>query len=119
VNSSRQVLLFLVLAICANNLQAAWSLEPSFYLSAERNDNIYLAPPGNELVAKGGTFSPAIQAIMEEEDQSLVANANIKITRYNRKAEVLDADGGAANVNWHGSTELSRYGVAASYSSQI
>lgn len=101
----------------SQSILAAWSLEPSYYLRAEHNDNIYLATPGNELAVSGGAFSPAIKAIMEKENQYFVADVNMQFTRYKDHKE-LDTDEGKADINWSQSTELSLYGVNAGYAKQ-
>ena len=96
------------------SILAAWSLEPSYYLRVERNDNIHLSTQNNELAVTGGTFSPAIKVIMEEEDQSLVADLDWQATRYKNHSE-LDRNEGKAGINWRKATELSVYGITTSY----
>ena len=117
VNNYRKIFLLLFLSMSSQSILAAWSLEPSYYLRAERNDNIYLATQGNELAVTGGTFSPAIRAIMEEEDQTLATDVSLQFTRYQGHEE-LARDEGRAGLNWNKTTELSMYGVNASYASK-
>lgn len=92
-------------------------MEPSYFLRAEHNDNIYLSTEGNELAVSGGTFSPAMKAIMEAEDQLFVADVDLQLIRYKEHSE-LDSDEGNAGLSWHKATELSTYGLAANYSIQ-
>ena len=115
MNIFRKFFLLLALSLISQTIMAAWSLEPSYFLRYERNDNIYLQTQDNELAVKGGTFGPAIKAILEEEDQSLVADVNLQFTRYKDHKE-LDRDEGKAGLNWRKATELSVYGISASYS---
>jgi hypothetical protein len=117
VITRRHIFVLLALTLTSQSIMAAWSLEPSYYLRYERNDNIYLATQDNELAVTGGTFSPAIRAIMEEEDQSLATDVSLQFTRY-QDHEELDRDEGRAGLNWRKATELSMYGVNAGYSSK-
>lgn len=115
MNISLRFYIFVTLSLCSQSVLAAWSMEPSYFLRYERNDNIFLATPNNELAVNGGTFSPSIKTIMEEEDQYLVADVDLQFTRYSGEPE-LDRDEGKAGISWRKSTELSLYGIETSYS---
>lgn len=114
---SRRLFLFFLLAASVNSVQAAWSVEPSYYLRAERNDNIYLATPGNELAVTGGTFSPRLAVIMEEQTETLVTDLDMSFTRY-RDHDELDRDEGALGLDWRRGTELSQFRITGGYSSK-
>lgn len=105
--------------IASHDAWAAWSLEPSYYVRAERSDNIYLAQEdaSNHTAVTGGAFSPALKVKMEEENQTLVADLDVQFTRYKDHDE-LDRDEGKAAINWKRGTELSVYGVDVSYTNK-
>ncbi|MDQ1362619.1 MAG: hypothetical protein QG652_479 [Pseudomonadota bacterium] len=114
---SRCLFVFFLLAVSSSRVLAAWSVEPSYYLRAEHNDNIYLATASDELAVTGGAFSPRLAVIMEEENQMFTSDIDVKFTRYSDQEE-LDRDEGTINLNWRRGTELSQFRVSVSYFSK-
>ncbi|MBI3187278.1 MAG: hypothetical protein HYZ31_05310, partial [Gammaproteobacteria bacterium] len=93
MNTRLQFYILAALSLTSQSIMAAWSLEPSYFLRYERNDNIYLAAPGNELAVTGGSFSPRLAVNMEEETQTLSAIANVNFTRYRDHDELKRDEG--------------------------
>jgi hypothetical protein len=114
----KRIFSLLALSTFSTSLYAAWSLEPSYYLRAERNDNIYLsADEANTLAVTGGAFSPRLAVIMEEETQKFTGDVDLSFTRY-QDHEELNRDEGKLGLDWRKGTELSLFSVTGEYSSQ-